>query len=220
MTVFLKASRMGLLSAAVLLSACEAFAPKPAVIVQSSNCECPDFTAPLSNTVLQLTKPLPCPELPVVEAPKPVVVPLKPSYAQQGDLLVVGQVENVHVETLKLKIKAKIDSGAFFTSINALDMKKFERDGKKWARFALLHPQTGEKVYYELPVIRYKVIKQLSGKYQERPVVLLTLRLGNITEPVEATLSDRSGYLYQLLIGRNFMENRTMIDVGKSFLVR
>lgn len=206
------------LSATLFLAAC-ASSPQQSIVAEPTACECPDFSAPMSATVLKLQQPKPCPV--VKPAPsKPIVEPARTNVNQQSDLLVVGQVENVTVETLKLKFKAKIDSGALFTSINAIDMKHFERDGKKWARFALLHPETGQKVYFELPIVRSKVIKQLSGKYQERPVVLMTLRLGSIKENVEVTLSDRTGYLYQLLIGRNFMENRMMIDVGKSFIVR
>ena len=206
-----------LLICVLLLGGCTT-APKQPVVIEPAACECPDFSAPLSPTVLTLEQPRSCPEVSMpVEKPKVEVV--KPKVDQQ-DLLVVGQVENVTVETLKLKFKAKIDSGALFTSINALDLKKFERDGKKWARFAVLHPETGQKTYFELPIVRAKVIKQLSGKYQERPVVLMRLKLGSVSENVEVTLSDRTGYLYQLLIGRNFMENRMMIDVGKSFLAR
>lgn len=202
-----------------MLTACSSVFSEKSIIAEPTACECPDFTAPLSDTVVMMNPSKPCPVIkPVVQTSRNSV-PVVPAIVRNMDLLTVGQIENVRVDTFKLTFKAKIDSGALLTSINALDMKKFERDGKKWVRFAVLHPETGQKVFYELPILRTKVIKQLNGKYQERPVVSLTLSIGNIKEPVDVTLSDRTGYLYQLLIGRNFMENRMLIQVGKTFIV-
>ena len=205
-----------LIATALSLAACSSIFPK-VIVAEPAACECPDFSAPMSPTVLQLEQPRACPTIKPEEA-KPAKG--KQPTASSTDLLMTGLIEYVSVETLNLKLKAKLDTGAFFTSINALDLKKFERDGKMWARFAVLDPKTGEKIFFELPIIRTKVIKQLSGKYQERPVVLMTFELGNIKETVETTLSDRTGYLYQLLVGRNFTENRVVIDVGKRFMVK
>lgn len=202
-----------------LLSGCSSFSPKP-IIVEPSACECPDFVAPISPTIVQVSKTKACPqvqEAPKHVAPTPAAKPLK---APATELMIVGLVENVKIMTLNLTLKAKFDTGALFTSVNAQELTKFERDGKKWARFAILSPSTGKKVFYELPIVRTKVIKQLSGKNQERPVVILTLKVGGIEEPVEVTLSDRTGYVYQLLIGRNFMENRMLVDMGKTFIIK
>jgi len=198
------------------LSACTTVQPQPEVPPPVA-CVCPEYTAPVSDTIVQVTEAKKCPTV-AVKAVKPVTPPAPKSLsAPRTDLMVVGLVENVKIPTLNLTLKAKFDTGAYFTSINAQDMVKFERDGKKWARFAILHPDTQAKIFYELPIIRYKVIKQLGGKFQERPVVVLTLSVGTFKEPVEVTLSDRTGYVYQLLIGRNFMENRMVVDMGKTF---
>jgi hypothetical protein len=210
----------GAVAIGLLLPGCSAFTSKP-VVVEPAECVCPDFTAPLAPTIVQVNEAKPCPVVKPV-APKVAPVPvLKPLNPPRTDLMMVGLVENVKVHTLNLELKAKFDTGALFTSINAQELKKFERDGKKWARFAVMDPDDNKKkIFYELPIVRTKVIKQLSGKYQERPVVILTLSVANIKEPVEVTLSDRTGYVYQLLIGRNFMENRMVVDMGKTFIAK
>lgn len=212
---------LSLMALTLALTACGSMFQQKSIIAEPTACECPDFTAPLSDTVVTLNQPKPCPVIKPVMTTAKVVAPTEPPVFRSTELLTVGQVENVRVDTLKLTLKAKIDSGAKLSSINALNMKKFERDGKKWVRFALLHPDTKQKVFYELPILRTKVIKQLSGKYQERPVVSLKLSIGNIkNEAVDVTLSDRTGFVYQLLIGRNFMYDRMLIQVGKSFIVK
>jgi hypothetical protein len=209
-----------LLATSLLMTACSSMFAEKSIIAEPTACECPDFTAPLSDTLVTMSEPKPCPVFKPVPQEAKSTEPLEIPVVQNAELLTIGQIENVTVDTLKLTFKAKMDSGALLSSINALDMKKFERDGKKWVRFAVLHPKTGQKVFYELPIVRTKVIKQLSGKYQERPVVSLMLSIGNIKEPVDVTLTDRTGYLYQLLIGRNFMHNRMLIQIGKTFIVK
>ena len=134
------------------------------------------------------------------------------------DKLVVGRVENVALHT-GVVVKAKIDTGATISSLNAQDVKLFERDGDDWVRFAIDNPKKkSEKLYFEYKVKRYKSIKQIGTEPQRRPVITMTLNLGRITEKVDVTLADRSGYLYQLLVGRNFLRDRTMVDVSRKFI--
>jgi len=136
-----------------------------------------------------------------------------------NDLLLVGRVEWVQLlAPVNLEIKAKIDSGASYTSLNALDIEEFIRAGESWVRFYIINPHTNEKVMLEKPLKGKKVIKQLSGNSQTRQVVDMAIKLGSIEETVEVTLTDRTGYLYQLLIGRNLLAGNTLIDTDTVFL--
>ncbi len=147
---------------------------------------------------------------------------LRAQSLEQGnykDLQLVGRVEWVYLlAPVQLKIKSKIDSGASYTSLNALDIEEFIRNGEDWVRFSIINPQTTEKMTIEKPLKGQVVIKQLSGNSQTRHVVDLAMRLGSIEETVEVTLTDRTGYLYQLLIGRNFLAGNTLIDTDAVFL--
>jgi hypothetical protein len=49
--------------------------------------------------------------------------------------------------------------------------------------------------------------------------VSLTTSLGKrLRKKTEFTLADRSGMVYPVLLGREFLQDMTLIDVGKKFL--
>ena len=50
---------------------------------------------------------------------------------------VAGWIENVSIFPGNFKIKAKLDTGARNSSLNARNMEEFYRDGDKWVRFKL-----------------------------------------------------------------------------------
>lgn len=139
--------------------------------------------------------------------------------ADQAKML-VGSVEQVELIGVGVVVDARIDSGAAISSINAQDQNVFERDGERWMRFSLLDPATSELITLEKPIQRYKKIKQLGGKAQKRAVVRLPLRLGRETLSVDVTLSNRQGYNYQVLIGRNVLRDRALVDVSQKYMLK
>jgi hypothetical protein len=116
-------------------------------------------------------------------------------------------------------MKARIDTGAGITSMHAVNITDFERDGKPWVKF-IIPVSEQESVPVELPVKRYVAIKQLTNTPQRRPVVAISIKLGSLEERVDVTLTDRSEYLYRLLIGRNFLRHRAIVDVSKKFMMK
>lgn len=188
-----------------------------------------DIVAPLGSSVE-------CPDL-VIPEPEPVVCPAPPpapppkivyragpeskvaNVISVDDKLIVGRVEHIGVGQENIVVKARMDTGATYSSLNALEMKSFERDGQAWVRFAILDPNNKDKkVFMERKVKRYKSIKQIGAPSQRRPIVVMTLNMGKLSEKVDVTLVDRTGYLYQLLVGRNFLRDRALVDVSKKFI--
>lgn len=135
-----------------------------------------------------------------------------------GAKAVYGWVEYVHVYPGALKIKAKLDTGANTSSMNALGLDVFERDGEHWARFHVVDPGEEARVEYERRVSRFVRIKDHDGKADRRPVVRMSLCLGRIHREVEFSLADRSEFNYQVLIGRNFLTDAVLVDAGRTFL--
>lgn len=133
------------------------------------------------------------------------------------DKLVIGRVEYVQLNPSEQVLKARIDTGAGLSSLNAVDLVQFQRDGKNWVRFNIIDPKTKKPISFEKKVKRFVTIKQLSGNDQRRPIIVMGLELGSIKEQVELTLADRSGYVYQLLIGRNFLRDRAVVDVSHKY---
>jgi hypothetical protein len=135
------------------------------------------------------------------------------------DLLVAGWIENVSIFPGNLKIKAKLDTGAKNSSLNAKDIKEFERDGEKWVGFKLKNWK-GRTEKFEARVIRTATIKQHETESVTRPVIRLGICLGNIYKEVEVNLQDRSKFNYQMLIGRSYLRKSILIDSSVTFTIQ
>ncbi len=136
------------------------------------------------------------------------------------DKLLVGGLEYVYIPSSKVTLKARVDTGAKTSSIHAIDVKEFERDGKRWVKFKLV---SGKKSFIEkaLPVFRTVRIKQDADlDSQRRYVVKMRINLGTISQLAEVTLNDRSNLLYPVLIGRNYLNGVAIVDVSKKYLTK
>jgi hypothetical protein len=135
------------------------------------------------------------------------------------DLLVAGWVENVSIFPGGLKIKAKLDTGARNSSLNAKHIEEFERNREKWVRFDLKNWK-GRTVSFETKVIRMATIKQHETESATRPVIRLGICLANVYKEVEVNLEDRSKFNYQMLIGRSYLRNSILVDSSATFKVQ
>ena len=136
------------------------------------------------------------------------------------DLMVAGYLEQVQIAGTDLVFKARLDSGATLSSLNALALERFELDGEPWVRFDVVDPeQEDERISFEYPVKRDIRIVQHSGDHQRRPVIELTLCIGGHHRLAEVSLVDRSQFTYQLLVGRNHLRDAVLIDPGRRYLL-
>ncbi|CZF79737.1 hypothetical protein GCE9029_01625 [Grimontia celer] len=154
----------------------------------------------------------------VVYVEKEVPVP------QKSDKAVLGEQEWVWIDAAGSNYKARVDTGATTSSLNATDIQEFERDGKTWVRFNLAHTQNGEDeseplATIEAPVTRWVKIRQASTEgLERRPVVELRVRLGELHEKTQFTLADRSHMEFPVLLGREFFKDIAVVDVSQSYI--
>lgn len=135
----------------------------------------------------------------------------------RGDKLVVGRKEQVWLPNLGLALTARIDTGAETASLDARDIKMFERNGERWVRFEIMDPESEEPVELERKVNRTVLIVQANSTEPERrPVIKLTIVIGHIDQTAEFTLNDRSHLDYQVLVGRNILKDVMVVDVSKA----
>lgn len=132
-----------------------------------------------------------------------------------SDARIIGEVEPVTIKKAKMTLPARIDTGAKTSSIDAKEITQFERDGKKWVRFTLEDRKTGKKVELDSRLVRISEIKRHGKKSQERTVVELGITLGPVEQVCEFSLTDRSKYDYQVLIGRNILQGEFVVDVSQ-----
>ncbi len=129
--------------------------------------------------------------------------------------IIIGALEYVRLVPPNLVLKARIDTGAKTTSIDARNITPFERDGKQWVRFVCV---SGEKEYtIERKVIKTVQIKRHGAESQDRYVVKMRIILGDVSQLISVNLNDRDEYKYPVLIGRNFLRDFFMVDVAKKY---
>lgn len=117
-------------------------------------------------------------------------------------------------------LKAKIDTGARTSSLHAFGLEWFDRDGAPWVRFEL-HPwqhSTTDASIAEAPVVATRDIKSSSGAVDHRPVVHTTLLLAGHPVTAEITLTRRDEMGFRMLVGREALRRRFIVDPGVSYL--
>ncbi|GLP96166.1 ATP-dependent zinc protease family protein [Paraferrimonas sedimenticola] len=138
-----------------------------------------------------------------------------------ADMLLLGEAEMVYVEEFGTGFATRIDTGAESSSVNAQNIQRFERDGKNWVRFDI-QVQEGDATVAqtkEARVVRYVQIKQQAGeKSERRPVIMGHIQIGDYKAETELNLTDRSHLEYPMLLGRKFMKDIAVVDVGKKFV--
>lgn len=130
---------------------------------------------------------------------------------------VAGWVEWARLDNYDINFKAKLDTGAKTSSINAENLRLYDKDGQRYARFSVTNRE-GQSVTIDKPVIRTAVIKRHFNKKQERPVIKLKICIGDISKETEVNLVNRGGLNYQLLIGRSYLAGDLLIDSENIFL--
>lgn len=131
----------------------------------------------------------------------------------------LGWLEIAYLQPDNAKIKAKLDTGAKTSSLHAVDIQYMEKDSKPWVRFhtPIEIDKKIETVIFELPVLQSTRIKEHTGTSQIRYVVELAICLNGEFYRFSATLADRSNFNYELLLGRNVLAGRLLVDAGRSF---
>jgi hypothetical protein len=129
---------------------------------------------------------------------------------------IAGYVEKVWIFPGRITIHAKLDTGAKTSSLNAAEIETFRKMSEDWVRFTI-EGRTGRRITIERPVVRTVKIKRHFDKQQKRPVVELDICLDNLIKRTEVNLVDRSGFNYQMLIGRRFLKGEFLVDPASSF---
>jgi hypothetical protein len=137
-----------------------------------------------------------------------------------GTSTVIGWREWVGLPELGVgKIKVKVDTGARSSSLHAFNLQKFQKDGTLWVRFQICPDQRQNDVSIEAeaPVLEYRSVRSSNGKALIRPVIITEVELLGETWPVEVTLASRDEMGFRMLLGREAIRNKFLVDTGKSY---
>lgn len=117
------------------------------------------------------------------------------------------------------RIKVKVDTGARSSALHAFNIVEFENDGDSWVRFDI-HPRQRKKepeITTEAKVLEYRSVKSSSGKASNRPVIITNVKWQGLTWPIELTLANRDSMGFRMLLGREAVRGRMLVDPGGSY---
>ena len=134
--------------------------------------------------------------------------------------VIVGWREWVQLPELGIPgIKAKVDTGAKTSAIHAFKIVPFEDGGEQYVRFCV-HPVQRHKLpelNCTAKVFDRRTVTSSNGQRDLRYVIRTRLALGEKQWPVEMTLSNRDEMGFRMLLGREALQKRVMVDPGASY---
>lgn len=134
--------------------------------------------------------------------------------------LIIGKEEWCELPALHLPaVKARIDSGARTSALHAENIQIYTARGDKWVKFDInpIQKERGITVHCRAPLVDERDVKSSSGHTERRPVIETAIRIGNITQTIQLSLTNRDALGYRMLLGREAMQGRMLIDPEKSF---
>ena len=135
------------------------------------------------------------------------------------ELKLIGWRELVSIKQFKLfDLKAKIDTGAKTSALHAENIEYLTLKGKNYVRF-MVETDNGKKIYIKSPLIEERDIKSSTGHKTRRPVVMALVQMGAELFKIEITLINRDLMGFKMLIGRDALAGRYIINPAKSYLL-
>lgn len=120
------------------------------------------------------------------------------------------------------RIKAKVDTGARSSALHAYDIEHFSRLGLNYVKFKVHPVQRNSRIVRtcEAEVIELRKITSSGGHVTLRPVIVTAVELLEQRWQVEMTLVSRDEMGFRMLLGRQAVRNRFLVDPGRSFQAR
>ena len=115
----------------------------------------------------------------------------------------VGALELCDLPQLKLSgLEARVDTGATTSSLHVDNIVKFKKENENWVRFDI-HPDSHD----------------VNTTHQSRYVIETDILIAGMQWGIELTLTDRSEMKYLMLLGREAMSGRLIVDPEHEFLL-
>jgi ribosomal protein S6--L-glutamate ligase len=118
-------------------------------------------------------------------------------------------------------IKARVDSGAKTSALHAINIAPFIKDGENWVKFDINPIQNNVKtiIHCESKLIDKRIVKSSSGFREQRYVIGSELEIGGKNWPIEITLTNRDSMGFRMLLGREAMSGRILVDPEQKYLL-
>lgn len=138
------------------------------------------------------------------------------------DKLTVGALEECDLPELNITaLNIRIDTGAKTSSLHVDNIVTEDREGVEWVSFDI-HPDihnVERVVRRSAPVKQQRTIKSSNAEKEQRKVIDTTITMGGESWQIEVTLTDRSSMSYLMLLGREAMLTRILVDPSEEYLL-
>lgn len=139
--------------------------------------------------------------------------------------LLIGWKEYAGLPELGIRrVKVKVDSGARTSTLHIRSCRVLEvlPDGTEQVELTIdpwrRHPE--RTVTVQARVLRHLQVTDSGGHREIRPVIETELVLGPVRKRILVTLTDRSGMLFRMILGRKALEGDFHVDVSRKYLLR
>ena len=118
-------------------------------------------------------------------------------------------------------IKARVDSGAKTSALHAINIAPFIKDDQNWVKFDINPIQNNVKtvINCEARLVDKRVVKSSSGFREQRYVIQTPLEIGEVSWLIEMTLTNRDSMGFRMLLGREAMSGRVLVDPAQQYLL-
>ena len=118
-------------------------------------------------------------------------------------------------------VKARVDSGAKPSPLQATKIKIFSKGLEEWVRFEVnpIQDNRSISILCQAKLVGLRTVKSSQGIAEERPVIKTLVTIGNQDFDIEVTLANRDTMEYRMLLGREALNERFLVDPSKSFLM-
>ena len=132
--------------------------------------------------------------------------------------VLIGRIEWVSMPELKIKHRARIDTGAKTTSMHAVNIEEVEQRGELFVKFQTIDSE-GKTVEVVRKVDTTQKVSNTAGLVSKRYVIKEKIKIGAIEREVNINLNDRTKMDYKFLVGRNLLLGRFIVDVARSHVL-
>ena len=137
----------------------------------------------------------------------------------------VGWKEYLDLPELGLfRLKAKVDTGARTSTlhVDSLAVLDSRPDGSEVVEVVLSpdRRRPEHKVTTQVRVLRRIRVLDSGGHPEVRPVIETEMVLGPVRKRILITLTDRTGMLFRMILGRKALEGDFGVDVSSKYLFR
>lgn len=122
----------------------------------------------------------------------------------------IGRREYVDFPLLAIShAEAKIDTGAYTSSIHCRHIEQVNSNGKELLEFKLM-----DDTVHRVEEYTRKFIKNSFGEKEERFIIKTLIHIGRKKIRTTVSLSDRGNMRYPVLIGRRLLKGKFIVDVN------